>query len=198
MIRLMFGPYLDGLGLFTSAKTLPSEAPEDVFVPYGQNAETGEPVTAETRDEIDGNDIHYPRRGELYARIEFPTLNISENLYFDDSNACLAKGVGQYYGTHIVGYGTPVLICGHNNTFFNNLQYLNVGDDVVITTTYGIYRYRITETAVHTDSDPGAFDLRQDREQLILYTCYPFTALGLTHNRYYVYADKISGPYVRH
>ena len=31
-------------------------------------------------------------------------------------------------------------------------------------------------------------------ENLILYTCYPFDALGFTPNRYFVYASYTSGP----
>lgn len=169
------------------------EVPEDVFVPYTGEAETEEPV-----EEIDGNEIKFPKFAELYARLEFPTLGVGENVYFDDSNAILKKGLGQFYGTEIFGYGTPIMICGHNNRFFKNLQYLEVGDEIVATTSYGVYRYVITETAVHDISDPDAYDLNQDKEQLILYTCYPFTALGLTNKRYFVYADKVSGPYVRH
>lgn len=29
---------------------------------------------------------------------------------------------------------------------------------------------------------------------MILYTCYPFDALGFTPNRYFVYAKYVSGP----
>ncbi|MDF2568387.1 MAG: hypothetical protein K0R90_1843, partial [Oscillospiraceae bacterium] len=41
-----------------------------------------------------------------------------------------------------------------------------------------------------------AYDLSQKKEQLILYTCYPFNTLGLTSKRFFVYADKISGPQI--
>ena len=45
------------------------------------------------------------------------------------------------------------------------------------------------------DRDDTAYDLLQDKEQLIMYTCYPFEMLvGITkQERLFVYADKISG-----
>ena len=38
------------------------------------------------------------------------------------------------------------------------------------------------------------YDFTRTDENLILYTCYPFDALGFTPNRYFVYASYTSGP----
>lgn len=42
-------------------------------------------------------------------------------------------------------------------------------------------------------TDRTAYDLSADYENLIMYTCYPFDALGLTPQRYFVYAKLVSG-----
>lgn len=148
---------------------------------------------------IDANDITYPARGDLYAKISIAAVGMESNLYFDDSDAALSRGgVGQSYKTRIPGYGTPILISGHNNGKMNALQHVKVGDVVTITTNYGIFEYQVRECAVKNSKDPGAVNLKQDKEELILYTCYPFSMLGLTQQRYFVYADKISGPMVIH
>ena len=153
----------------------------------------------EENDVIDGNDIQFPARGALYARLAIESCSMEADVYFDDSTEALSRGgVGQHYGTKIPGYGTPILIGGHNNGKFNALQYVSVGDIVTITTNYGVYQYQIRETAIKDVDDPTAIDLSQDKEELILYTCYPFTTLRLTRQRFFVYADKISGPVVLH
>ena len=41
--------------------------------------------------------------------------------------------------------------------------------------------------------DVTAYDLAADQESLILYTCYPFDEIGLTSQRFFVYADYTSG-----
>ena len=42
--------------------------------------------------------------------------------------------------------------------------------------------------------DTTTYDFTRTDENLILYTCYPFDALGFTPNRYFVYASYTSGP----
>lgn len=64
---------------------------------------------------------------------------------------------------------------------------------VEIKTSYGNYIYEITDTAVKKATDRTAYDLSADYENLIMYTCYPFDALGLTTQRYFVYAKLVSG-----
>ena len=69
---------------------------------------------------------------------------------------------------------------------------------VTIKTSYGVYEYQVTGSRVAHHLDDTAYDLMQDKEQLIMYTCYPFEMLvGITkQERLFVYADKISGPVV--
>ena len=138
--------------------------------------------------------IEFPVYGAHYASIQLPGTDEAEDLYFGDSNAVLKKGIGQYMGSFLPGYGSSILLTGHNNTYFHNLKNVKEGDVFTITTSYGVYEYKVTGTAIKTRTDKTAYDLNQQKEQLILYTCYPFNALGLTSQRYFVYADKISGP----
>jgi|LSQX01.1.fsa_nt_gb sortase A len=143
---------------------------------------------------VNEKDVVMPTYGTHYARLEISSVSIKTDLYFGDSTAVLKKGVGQYIGSSIPGYGKPLLIGGHNISAFRALQHVKKGDTVVITTNYGVYKYEITGTKVADHRDKKAYDLSQEKEQLILYTCYPFNKLGLTSKRYFVYADKVSGP----
>ncbi|MBO7217406.1 MAG: class D sortase, partial [Clostridia bacterium] len=90
---------------------------------------------------------------------------------------------------------TTILASAHNNTYFNCLQYVKVGDEIKIETTYGDYLYEVYLTEIKSTKDP-MYDLAASEETLILYTCYPFTELGITPLRYFVLARLVSGPKV--
>ncbi len=185
-------PFFSAVNLLLFDESTPvSEGYENVFEGYQERGESGLVV--------DGNDIVYPSRGDLYANLKIERIGMDTNVFYDDSDEALSRGgVGQYYGSRIPGYGTPILICGHNNGVFNALQHVTVGDVVKITTNYGIYEYKVREIAIKKASDESAVNLQKEEEELILYTCYPFYMLGITNDRYFVYADKISGPEVLH
>ena len=59
-----------------------------------------------------------------------------------------------------------------------------------------MYTYEVTDTKILDYQDSTAYDFTRQDENLILYTCYPFDALGFTPNRYFVYAKYISGPVI--
>ncbi len=187
------GPYISLAQLLLSdEEQTQTQEIENIFKGYED--------TGEKKDVIDGNTIDYPGRGDLYARLKIEAVNLDVDVYFDtDKKALTSGGVGQHYSSKIPGYGQPILICGHNNRHFNALQYIEIGDILTMTTNYGVFEYQVRETAVkkYWDKD-GAVDLGKQQEELVLYTCYPFTKLGLKEDRFFVYADKISGPVVLH
>ena len=110
-----------------------------------------------------------------------------------DDDVALSNGAGIYYGSFIPGYGGTILVAGHNNTFFNGLKNAKAGQEIILKTSYGNYRYKIRETAVKDSLDTTAYDLSADYENLVLYTCYPFDEVGLTGKRLFVYADLTDG-----
>lgn len=187
--------FLAGAILYTTCRPLFS-----IFgLLYGkENAYTTQtslysPATRQ-RGTIGQSQITYPKQDTHYAKIKLPGTDKSEDLYYGDSDYVLKKGIGQYSGTLLPGYNSPILLAGHNNTYFNNLKKIKKGQVVEITTYYGIYKYKVIKTAVKKSDDKSAYDLLQNKEQLIMYTCYPFDMLGITNDRFYVYADLISGP----
>lgn len=141
--------------------------------------------------------ITSPSEGELYANISIPSANIDAPVYYGDNEAILRKGVGTYAGTYVPGQKRTILMAAHNNTFFHTLGQAPVGEKIYITTTYGEYVYEITGSQVALDTDTTAYDLTKEEENVILYTCYPFDTIGLTKQRYFVYAKYVSGPQVQ-
>ena len=119
------------------------------------------------------------------------------NVYYGDTSKILNAGVGTYKDdarVGIPGEGKTILLAGHNNTFFNDLQHAEAGATVTITTHYGVYTYEVTGTEILDYQDETAYDFTRTDENLILYTCFPFDALGFTPNRFFVYAKYVSGP----
>ncbi|MCI8554771.1 MAG: class D sortase [Clostridiales bacterium] len=161
---------------------------EDIHSIFSPQEHT-EPVTSVKEEEV-----QMPKYGAHYARFQIEIAGIDTNLYFGDGQEILKKGIGQYMGSFIPGSGKPIMISGHNNGVFHQLQRVSAGDIITITTNYGVYEYQVTDMGVFKATDKSAYDLNQEKEQLILYTCYPFNMLGLTDKRYFVYADKVSGP----
>jgi sortase A len=125
--------------------------------------------------------------------IECDRISLSAPLYDDDSNDKLIKGVGHYPESGLPGGGKPILLSGHDTTFFAPLEQIVIGDVVRVVMEDKDYYYSIVATKVAFTTDTSAYDLSREREQLILYTCYPFgQLLGERKERYFVYGDPIS------
>lgn len=140
------------------------------------------------------SDVKIAEYGEMYAYVRCTRIALDAPIYKGDDDGILKKGIGQNFASSQPGFGRLVLLCGHNNTYFNALKNIAVDDIVEIETSYGTYQYKITETKVVNENDTSAYDFTIDREQLVLYTCYPFDMLSHTQYRYFVYAELISGP----
>jgi sortase A len=145
------------------------------------------------------SEIDFPFYGQHYAEIRNRRIGLEAPIYFGDSYEILRFGVGHSVWTSLPGFGEMVLLAGHNTTHFLPFQDIVIGDVVEIQTNYGHFEYEVTIVEIfHRDSAAEeAFELEEsDVEMLVMYTCYPFDAIGLTPYRLFVYAEKISGPVV--
>lgn len=142
------------------------------------------------------SDIVMPKYSEQYGRLTCDELNISSPVFFGDRSNILEKGAGQYSGSSLPGEGGTILIGAHDTTYFENLENVKKGQVFEFTTEYGIYEYEVTKTKIYDeDMYDEAYDLSADKEQLVLYTCYPFGELnGTKTQRMFVYLEKILGP----
>lgn len=147
-------------------------------------------------DTVPASEVEIPSIGIMYATISCDRIGLKADIYYGDNDKILKKGVGQYAGSFMPGFGQPIMLAAHNTTFFLPLEKAQIGDVIVITTSYGIYNYEITDMQVRSRSDSTAYDLGKMEEELIMYTCYPFNMLGSLKDRYFVYAKKISGPVI--
>lgn len=151
-------------------------------------------IFREYTDTIPSSIITFPTSGTKYGEISIDGTSVNCPLFFGDDSKTLRRGAGQYIGSSFPGMGSTCIIGGHNNSYFDGLKDCIVGSIITVKTHYGVYTYKVTETAIKNHRDATAFDLSADYENLVLYTCYPFNALGLTAKRFFVYAEYVSGP----
>ena len=139
-------------------------------------------------------DIQYPESGEQYGELNWKEGTLQVPVYYGDTDAVFEQGAGTYTGYSLPGQGKTILIGGHDGTFFTPLADMKKGDIINLTTTYGKYEYKITDIRIADIKEADAYQ-EKETETLILYTCYPFGQESeVRTERYYVYAEKISGP----
>ncbi|STE38077.1 class D sortase [Enterococcus mundtii] len=144
---------------------------------------------------VDSIYLHYPKFGEQYGRINIPALNVTSPLYWGDSDEILAKGMGQYSGSKLLGEEGYALIGGHTIPYFLNVNNLVIGDTIQIDTTYGQYTFLIKKIKIAKNNDKEILDmLATQTSGIILYTCDRQEGISLTDKRHYLIAEKASGP----
>lgn len=138
-------------------------------------------------------DIKIPNVGSQYGRLIIESLDVDLPLYYGDDYDVLNGGLGQYLGSSIPGLSKPTLVAGHAFPFFKCLENIKEKDVIKIITNYGVFYYSVTHTKVANKNDQTAYDLSQNKNQLILYTCYNVDSLMQTEERLFVYAEPLKG-----
>ena len=137
--------------------------------------------------------IQLPEQDTRYGTISCTQIALSAPIYYGDSKTDLENGVGQYPNGNLPGMGKPMVIGGHDATYFASLAKIKIGDLISISTDYGQYTYSVTSKKILDQSDETAYDLSQEKEQVILYTCYPFGQLvGERNQRFFVYCEPVT------
>lgn len=138
-----------------------------------------------------------PAVGVQYGKLICDTIDLNAPLYFGDDEAIFEKGAGQYVLSGIPGEGRPILVGGHDVSYFAPLEHIKIGDEVTVVTGYGMYTYRVTGTKIESVEKWKNETLEGNQETLILYTCYPFgNVFGVREDRFYVTCEKIMGPII--
>ncbi len=185
----------------TDAPNPVTENPDDPVQSGSQGGESGNTVLPVTSPNYPSSYVKFgsfmfPAAGVLYGRVVIPSAGIDCSLYMGDHRAVLDRGAGTSLYSHIPGDIGTTLVCAHATTFFHTLGSAVVGDLVYIYTNYGTYVYEISDTLITDASDIAALNLEADYENLVLYTCYPFSTLLSVTQRYYLYCRYVSGPVI--
>ena len=133
-----------------------------------------------------------PEMGKASGILTIPKLKadlpIVEGTDADD----LAKGVGHYKGSYYPDQNGQIVLSGHRDTVFRRTGELDIGDQLKITVPYGEFVYEITHTKIVDQHDTSIITLQNEKEELVLTTCYPFHFVGNAPERYIIYAKRVS------
>lgn len=128
--------------------------------------------------------------GDQIGTLRLPSAAIEIGLFQGDREEEFQKGAGHYIGSCLPGQNGNILISAHRTSYFRNFEKLALGDLVYIETTYGHFTYRIDELRkISQDDQSIAADT--PREQLTLYTCYPFSYIGNPSQRFVVICSLV-------
>lgn len=147
-------------------------------------------VISEKQYSINNSVINRPSIGEEFATLEIPDLNFKEAIYHGDSDMELRKGIGHFSGSTMPGENGNVIISGHKHTFFRPIENIKVGNEVLVTTNYGTFKYKVSEIKIVSKNDTSELRVL-NHERLTMYTCYPFRMLSGDAERMVVICDFV-------
>lgn len=127
------------------------------------------------------------------ARIDVPRLRIGRMVLSGASGSSLAFGLGHVTGTALPGTEGNVAIAGHRDTWAAFLRDLRLGDTVHLTTRGRSRRYRVASLQVLSKERADALEPSDGGSRLTLITCYPFSGLLSSPQRYVVICDDDHG-----
>jgi sortase A len=116
-----------------------------------------------------------PLAGEAVGILKISKLGLEKAVVEGVSASDLKKGPGHYPGTPMPGQPGNASIAGHRTTYgapFNRLDELGPGDDILVTTREGEFRYEVSETKIVRPTEVSVLDPTADN-RLTLTTCHP-------------------------
>ena len=166
---------------------------EDMILLVNQVAVKVEPKYEQKPIQIDTskNKLEsYPEYGTQYATIEIPKIDIKLPVYYGDTLEILKNGVGHSSGSYFPGEGGSIIYMGHNSkNVFRRFSELQKGNEIKVTTDYGEYTYKIYDMQLINETETEKLPIQDEKEILMVYTCYPFNNIGYATQRYVVYAE---------
>lgn len=143
--------------------------------------------------------VNYPSYGSVWATIKIPDISLNAVIYHGDTLEILDKGTGHFVGSYFPGEGGTVILAGHNSDEqFGRIPGLDIGDEIIIEAQYGSFTYKITSgEIINAEVLEKTLDseIQDNKEILILYTCYPIDAIGYKTDRYVIHAELTGEKY---
>lgn len=137
--------------------------------------------------------LNYPTFGTKYATLKIDTAGIKLPVYYGASYTILKSGIAHDDISYFPGEGGSVIMAGHNfKTFLANLPKAEIGDKIVLETTYGTFEYEIYDTKIVKETATNEVPVQKEKEILMLYTCWPINNIGHASQRYVVYANLVN------
>jgi len=116
-----------------------------------------------------------PAEGDAVARLRIPRIDVDkivvQGVQVDD----LKRGPGHYPGSPLPGQPGNAAIAGHRTTYgapFNRIDELEQGDEILVTTAQGAFRYEVQRQLIVSPDQVDVLDDFGD-DRLTLTACHP-------------------------
>lgn len=122
-----------------------------------------------------------------------PRMEVELPVYLGANQETMAKGAGLLGQTSMPlgGENTNVVLAAHRGwrgiPMFRNIQSLQMGDKIEITTPWETLVYRVCELKIILPGDSDEILIREGRDLVTLLTCHPYTQ---NYQRYLVVAER--------
>jgi sortase A len=116
-----------------------------------------------------------PDDGEAVARMSIPKIGVDQIVVEGVSRDDLKKGPGHYPNTPLPGQPGNAAIAGHRTTYgqpFHRVDELAPGDEILVTTLQGTFRYEVSGTEIVLPSQVEVIEDQGD-DRLTLTSCHP-------------------------
>ncbi len=139
-------------------------------------------------------EIKYPEFGVKFAELTIEDLDYKNGSVFNcDDYAQLKFGWGRSFFSRYPGEGGKIVLAGHL-VIYRRLINIRIGIEIVLKTTYGTYKYKVTETNIVDPINNTVMQTDDSKERLILYICLPAEELGKETKRFVVTSELTKGP----
>lgn len=129
---------------------------------------------------------------DVIGTLRIPRMELELPVYLGASEENMARGAAVLGQTSMPlgGENTNCVLAGHRGyggqAFFRDIELLQTGDPVYLTTYWGELTYRVESTAVIEPDDVQAVMIQPGRDLLTLITCHPYPT---NTYRYVVYCS---------
>ncbi len=129
--------------------------------------EIKEDFSGETNE---NGEIVRPKFGELYAMIKSDKFDFDVPVYWGSDSQLFERGACQSTSSVLLGEDGNIVISAHEDTFFEKLNTLAVGDVITLNTNYGQFTYKIKEL-IEFQKEDNKYVVPSEESKLTLYTC---------------------------
>jgi sortase A len=122
------------------------------------------------------------------GRIEIPKIGVDRTMYEGITLKTLDRGPGHWPGTAAAGQVGNAVVAGHrtsHNKDFRNIDQLEPGDEIILSTDAGRFVYHVTRTEIVKPDAIWIVD-QTPTATATLFACHP---PGSTRERIVVFAD---------
>lgn len=136
--------------------------------------------------------INYPTYGSKYATIKIDSIGLELPVYYGANYTILKSGVAHDENSFFPGEGGSIILAGHNfSSFLGDLPKAKIGDKIELETNYGNFTYEIYDTKIVKETAVDEVPIQDEKEILMIYTCWPINNIGHASERYVVYANLL-------